>query len=143
MDDLSFVVKNRRSITQIFNYAIVGLVSNFAGYMVYLLITYLGSTPKITMTILYGVGAAVGFWGNRNLTFAHNGSLLGAGVRYVLAHCLGYFINLAILVVMVDKLGYAHQLVQAIAILVVAAFLFLIFKFFVFTDIDVSNTEEQ
>jgi len=111
--------------------------------MVYLLITYFGATPKITMTLLYGVGAAVGFWGNRKLTFAHNGSLVGAGVRYVMAHCLGYFINLAILVVLVDKLGYAHQLVQAIAILVVAVFLFLAFKFFVFTDFNVSNTGEQ
>lgn len=143
MDDLSFVVKNRRSITQLFNYALVGIVSNCAGYMVYLLITCLGSTPKITMTLLYGVGAAVGFWGNRKLTFAHKGSLAGAGVRYVMAHCLGYFINLAILIVMVDKLGYAHQLIQAIAILVVAAFLFLAFKFFVFTDLNVSNTREQ
>lgn len=143
MDDLSFVVKNRRSITQLVNYALVGIVSNFAGYMVYLLITCLGATPKITMTLLYGVGAAVGFWGNRKLTFAHKGSLVGAGVRYVMAHCLGYFINLAILIVMVDKLGYAHQLIQAIAILVVAAFLFLSFKFFVFTDLNVSDTGEQ
>lgn len=143
MDDLSFVVKNRKSITQLFHYAIVGLVSNFAGYAVYLLLTYLGSTPKMTMTLLYGVGAAVSFWGNRKLTFAHKGGLVGAGVRYVMAHCLGYLINLAILVVMVDKLGYAHQLVQAIAILVVAAFLFLAFKFFVFTDLNVSNMGEQ
>jgi putative flippase GtrA len=95
------------------------------------------------MTLLYGVGAAVSFWGNRKLTFAHNGSLAGAGARYVMAHCIGYLINLTILIVMVDKLGYAHQLVQAIAILIVAAFLFLAFKFFVFTDLIVSNTGEQ
>jgi len=57
---------------------------------------------------------------------------MGAGVRYVIAHCIGYLLNLSILIVFVDKLGYAHQWVQAIAIFVVAAFLFLAFKVFVF-----------
>jgi putative flippase GtrA len=143
MDDLSFVVNNRRTITQLFRYAIVGFASNFAGYIVYLLITSLGFTPKITMTVLYGVGATVGFWGNRNLTFAHKGNLMGTIFRYVMVHCLGYFMNLAILIIWVDKLGYAHQFVQAIAIVVVAAFLFLTFKLFVFTDLNVDNTRKQ
>lgn len=57
---------------------------------------------------------------------------MGAGVRYVIAHCIGYLLNLSILIVFVDELGYAHQWVQAIAIFVVAAFLFLAFKVFVF-----------
>ena len=142
MDDLPLVAKNRSSVSQLFRYAIVGLANNIAGYMVYLLITYLGATPKISMTLLYTVGATVGFWGNRRLTFAHQGSVLGAGVRYLIAHCFGYLINLAILIVLVDQLGYAHQWVQAIAIFVVAAFLFLAFKFFVFPDRDVSNKEQ-
>lgn len=142
MDDLPLVAKNRSSVSQLFRYAIVGIANNIAGYMFYLLITYLGATPKITMTLLYAVGAAVGFWGNRKLTFAHQGSVLGAGVRYLIAHCFGYLINLAILLVLVDQLGYAHQWVQAIAIFVVAAFLFLAFKFFVFPDRDVSNKEQ-
>jgi putative flippase GtrA len=143
MSDLPFVGKNKGPTRQLFNYAIVGVASNFAGYLVYFLITYLGATPKITMTLLYIAGAAVGFWGNRKLTFAHKGSLLGTGLRYIIVHCCGYFINLAILVVMVDKLGYAHQWIQAIAIFVVAAFLFLAFKFFVFTDIATSNKGKQ
>lgn len=142
MSDLPLVAKNRSSVSQLFRYAIVGIANNATGYMVYLLITYLGATPKISMTLLYAVGATVGFWGNRKLTFAHQGSVLGAGVRYLIAHCFGYLINLAILLVLVDQLGYAHQWVQAIAIFVVAAFLFLAFKFFVFPDRDVSNKEQ-
>ena len=139
MNDLPLVAKYRSSVSQLFRYGIVGLASNALGYMVYLLITYLGASPKITMTLLYAVGATVGFWGNRKLTFAHEGSVLGAGVRYLIAHCFGYCINLAILLVGVDQLGYAHQWVQAVAIFVVAAFLFITFKFFVFPDMNVSN----
>jgi len=123
---------NRRSVRQLICYGLVGIVSNLAGYVAYVLFTYLGATPKITMTFLYGIGVAVSFWGNRTFTFAHKGHLLRVGVRYVLAHCCGYSINFLILTVLVDQLGYPHQWVQAAAIIVVASILFLMFKFFVF-----------
>ena len=88
------------------------------------------------MTILYCVGATIGFIGNRKLTFSHQGNVLGSGLRYLIAHSTGYLINLAILIVFVDQYGYSHQWVQAIAIVVVAGFLFLAFRFFVFTRPD-------
>lgn len=117
---------------QLTRYAFVGLASNLAGYLVYLLLTYLGTTPKLTMTALYAAGATIGFFGNRTLTFEHRGGVLSAGFRYLLAHVLGYLLNLVILVVFVDSLGYPHQAVQAVAIFVVAAMLFVLFKAFVF-----------
>lgn len=134
MTDEILIIKTRKSITQLIRYAFVGLLSNVAGYLFYLALTYLGGTPKVTMTLLYGVGAAVGFFGNRSLTFEHQGSIMGAGVRYVIAHSFGYLINLSILIVFVDTLGYAHQWVQANAIFMVAVFLFLAFKIFVFPE---------
>ena len=144
MIDFSGDINRRRSVIQLFHYGLIGIASNLAGYIIYLLVTYLGATPKMTMSLLYGVGAVIGFLGNRKLTFAHKGSLLGAGVRYVIAHCFGYVINLVILIVMVEELGYPHQWVQAIAIFIVAAFLFLVFKFFVFRNpsfLDVGGDE--
>lgn len=128
------IKKIQRSSKQLFNYSIVGLVNNSVGYAVYLLMTYLGATPKLTMTLLYCVGATIGYTGNRNLTFAYEGNVFGSSVRYFIAYYLGYCINLAILVVFVDKLDYAHQWIQAIAIFVVAGFLFIALKFFVFMD---------
>ena len=138
-DNLFVAEIKRNSLSQLFYYGLVGVVSNFAGYMIYLLLTYLGTTPKITMTFLYAVGATIGYIGNRNLTFVHKGSHLASGIRYVIAHLVGYSINLGILFVFVDEFGYAHQIVQAIAIFVVAAFLFVAFKFFVFTDLPTSS----
>lgn len=134
MINLPAAERTRGSLSQLTRYAFIGIVSNLAGYLAYLLITYLGVAPKSAMTLLYGVSAAIGYVGNRNLTFAHEGSLLGSGIRYFGAHCFGYCINLALLIIFVDKFGYAHQLVQAIAIFVVAGFLFTAFKFFVFQD---------
>jgi putative flippase GtrA len=135
-------LKNRKSTIQLFRYGLVGIASNLAGYMLYLLITQLGFQPKLVISLLYPLGATIGFWGNRTLTFTDKGCLIGTGVRYILAHCLGYLINLTILIVLVDKLGYAHQWAQAIAIFIVAAFLFLLFKFFVFRKSALSKTAD-
>jgi putative flippase GtrA len=121
----------QRPVVQLARYGLVGLASNLSGYLVYVLITYWGSEPKRTMTLLYIVGASIGYFGNRQWTFAHKGGL-GAGGRYLIAHLLGYLINLLLLLTFVDRLGYSHQWVQAVAIFVVAGFLFLAFKYFVF-----------
>jgi len=110
------------------------VATNFLGYFVYLLITYCGVEPKVLITFMYPIGAAVGFFGNRQWAFAHKGSLLSSGARYFIAHLCGYLINLFILLTFVDRLGYPHQLVQAVAIFVVAGFLFLAFKYFVFPE---------
>ena len=120
------------SLRQFVRYGLIGIAINLAGYLLYLIVTFLGATPKITMSLLYIAGATAGYWGNRKLTFMHRGSMLASGTRYMLAHGLGYLINLAILMVFVDRFGYAHQWVQAVAIFVVAGYLFLAFKFFVF-----------
>jgi len=120
------------SASRLLRFGLVGIASNIAGYLVYLLLTGIGGTPKLTMTVLYGVGATIGFIGNREFTFAHQGSVFKAVIRYILTQCVGYLINLVILIVMVDHLGYSHQWVQAVAILVVAMYLFLAFRYFVF-----------
>ncbi|MGA9666224.1 MAG: GtrA family protein [Gallionella sp.] len=122
----------KRSSGQLVRYGLVGIASNLSGYLVYLLITYWGGGPKVTMTLLYIVGASVGFYGNRQWTFAHKGAVLKSSSRYFVAHFFGYLINLFILLTFVDELGYPHQWVQAAAVLVVAGFLFVVFKYFVF-----------
>jgi len=117
---------------QLFRYALVGALSNVASFFMYLAVTWLGASPKVSMSLLYCVSAAIGFLGNRSITFAHNGNLMKTGARYVFAHSLGYLLNFCLLIIFVDSLGYPHQWVQAIAIFVVAGFLFLAFKIFVF-----------
>lgn len=117
---------------QLIRYGLVGIVSNLTIYFVYLLITYLGVEPKKAMTLVYIVGASIGFIGNRKWTFAHRGDSSSAALRYVLAHLFGYLLNFLILFTFVDRLGYAHQWVQAVAIIIVAGFLFIVFKYFVF-----------
>ena len=119
---------------QLIRYGLVGVISNATIYFVYLLITYLGVEPKTAMTLVYFVGTVIGFIGNRKWTFAHRGVSSSAALRYVLTHLFGYLINLLILLTFVDHLGYAHQWVQIAAIIIVAGFLFVVFKYFVFCE---------
>ncbi len=136
-------INKQHAVLQLIRYGIVGIVCNLIGYAIYLLITQSGLSPKTAMSILYLLSATISFWGNRQYTFAHQGNQLGAGARYFIVHCIGYLINLSILVVMVDILEFAHQWVQAMAIFIVAGFLFLALKFFVFRTPDhaIQHTE--
>lgn len=124
----------RTSAGQLLRYGLLGLATNIAGFLVYLLVTHLGAPPEATMSFFYVIGAIMGFWGNKRLTFAHQGGALASGMRYVLAHAVGYCLNLSLLLIFVGKLGYPHQWVQGAAILIVAGYLFLAFKFFVFAN---------
>ena len=118
----------------LFRYVLIGVVNNLLGYLAYLLLTYWGVDHKVAMTILYLFGATLGFFSNRQWAFAHQGSILASAFRYCVAHFCGYLTNLVLLVMFVDKLGYPHQLVQAAAIIIVAGFLYIMFKLFVFRD---------
>lgn len=124
-----------KSFIQLFHFGIVGITTNLLVYIVYFLMTnYWGTSPKITMSFLYCFGVVASFMGNSKLTFAHKGNLIGSGVRFLLAHFFGYLINLMMLLVMVDTLGYSHFKVQAMAIVIVAALLFVMCKLFVFPN---------
>jgi len=126
------VTVKSRALQQLLRYGIIGVATNASMYGAYLLLTTMGVESKTTMTLLYLVGASIGFVGNRQWAFEHNGPLLGTGRRYLLAHFSGYLLNLILLITFVDVLGFQHQLVQAIAIGIVAGFLYLLFKYYVF-----------
>lgn len=117
---------------QLIRYGLVGTLSNLIIYAIYLMITYIGVDPKVAMTLLYIIGASIGFVGHRKWTFVHRGNLSSAALRYAIAHLFGYMLNFLILFIFADQLGYAHQGVQALAIVIVAGFLFIVFKYFVF-----------
>ncbi len=119
---------------QLIYYGLVGVATNFVAYCIYLVITHLGVEPKRAMTLVYVIGASIGFIGNRKLTFSHRGDAFHSAIKYAFAHLAGYLLNFLILFIFVDKLGYIHQAVQAAAIIVVAGFLFIIFKYYVFHE---------
>lgn len=124
--------KHNKHLGQLIRYAIVGLASNLAGYLIYLLLTALVLPPKLAMTLLYTTGALIGFFGNRRFTFRHQGSLARATLAYIIVHTVGWMMNYALLHTFSDQMGFPHQLVQAVAIFIVAAYLFVAMRYIVF-----------
>lgn len=120
-----------KSFTQLFRYALIGIVLNTLGFVLYYFLTSTGFKPKITMTVLYGVGVIIGFYVHK-FTFSYGGSVFEAVVRYGITHLFGYLLNLLILVIFVDVYEFSHTIVQGVAIFIVTVFTFLSSKFIVF-----------
>jgi putative flippase GtrA len=95
-------------------------------------ITYLGTQPKVAMTVLYIAGVSISFFFNKNWTFKHKGSVSSTFVNYILVYACGYFLNLAGLYFFVDKLGFRHEWVQGVLIFLIALLLYAAQKSIVF-----------
>ncbi len=117
---------------QFIKYSIIGILTNLIGYLGYLLFTDLGADPKVVISVMYPIGVLCGYFGNSNITFAEAKSDLLVSMKYLFIHILGYGLNLFLLYLFVDNLGYSHKIVQAVAIIIVAIFLYVSFKYFVF-----------
>jgi putative flippase GtrA len=122
--------KNKKH--QFVRYVIVGIASNLVGYMTYLFLTLHFVGPKIAMTLVYLAGASFGYLGNRQWTFYYSGRVIPALIKYIIAQFSGYWLNFFLLYILVDQMSYPHQIVQLFAIFVVAGFLFIILKKYVF-----------
>ena len=121
-------------VGQFLRYAVVGLASNLLLYLAYLGLTQLGVGYKTAMTILYLTGVCLTFAFNRNWTFKHQGHYTRSFIAYVAVYAFGYVLNLAVLFLLVDRLGYPHQWVQGFMILFLAVLLFSLQKLLVFRN---------
>jgi putative flippase GtrA len=122
----------RGTVGLMLRYALVGFLVNASGYAIYLLATWLGAGPKATMSVLYPLGAAAGYIGHRRWAFGYRGTVLPSLSKYAGIHVAGYGLNFAMLAVLSDRLGYPHWFVQGLAIVVVALFLFVSFRYVAF-----------
>jgi putative flippase GtrA len=128
---------NKLLSQQLLRYAIAGFTNNGIAYIIYIGLAALLESPKIAMSMTYFGGMVVGFFLNRSWVFKNQNAQSGIAwtevIKYLMAHAGGYGLNYLILHYFVDVLGYPHPIVQAASILIVAAFLFTVFRYFVFS----------
>lgn len=124
---------SKQVVYQLIRYGIVGIATNLLGYGIYLLVTYLGVTPKVTVSIFYPIGVGISYLSHGKWTFDSGERTFMSFFKFILAHLFGYLTNLLLLFYFVDILVYPHQWIQLIAVFVVALQLFISFKFFVFS----------
>jgi len=113
-------------------FALVGIASNAALFLLYLVMTQLGMGHKLAATLAYGLGVLQTFVFNRSWSFRHRGAAGPALGRYVVVYAAGYVLNMAALVLLVDRAQLPHEWVQGIVIIVLAVLLFVLQKAWVF-----------
>lgn len=113
-------------------FAAVGLASNAALYLVYLILASGPLGAKTAMTVAYVLGVLATFTVNRRWTFGAAGARGPALARYVAVYALGYGLNWIGLHLLVDRGGWPHAGVQAGMIGVVAVVSFLLQRSWVF-----------
>jgi putative flippase GtrA len=117
---------------ELIRYGIVGITSNASIYLLYLALTALGMEPKVAMSLLYVMGILQTFVFNKSWTFRYAGPRHSALWRHVVLYVVGYLIQLLLLILMVDTLGWRHEWVMAGVVLLMSAFFFLGQKYWVF-----------
>jgi len=113
-------------------FSLVGMSTNLLGYVFYVILTFFGMRPEIAVSLLYPIGAIFGYYGNQKFTFKYSGSQWSSTLRYFLAHLGGYLINIFLLYTLVTFLNLPHAIVQALSICIVAIYLYIILKLYVF-----------
>lgn len=131
----NFITENKG---QIFRYGFIGLSLNIAMYVVYLMITEFYFSPFEAVFLLYPIGMLAGFYAHRRFTFKDNLNRTNfvAFIKYISAYILGFLLNLLLIYIFFEKLGYPHQLVQLSAIFTVALFIYVVMRLFVFPAVN-------
>ena len=131
---LLYMTKIPPNWIQFIRFSVVGLTANISTFFLYLLFTRLGFEPKLVMTVLYLFSAIFCFLCHWLWVFTNDQKLVAASSKYLITQIIGYLINLLLLIIFADWLGYPHQLVLVIGIICVAGFLFFSQKHYVFSS---------
>jgi putative flippase GtrA len=115
-------------------YASIGLLLNAALYVAYLGLTRTLMGREMAMSVTYAVGVLTGFALNRRITFRYRCRNLDALLRYIVVYIIGYLINLTSLWLLVGRAGLPHEFVQGGIISILPAILFILQKYWVFSD---------
>jgi putative flippase GtrA len=113
-------------------YLAVGTLTNVTGYALYILMTAFGLPAMTAMSMVYTLACLLGFALNRSWTFRNKTRNQSVFARYVSMQIVGYFTNVTLLMIFYHGFGLPHQSVQLFALVIVAAELYLLSKYFVF-----------
>jgi len=116
-------------------YLAVGATVNGLGYVAYLVLTVLGFSPYLAVTILLPLSLFAAFRGHARFTFTVEHRDRPMAARYLVVTLIGYVTNLVLLNVLIELLGIPHQLAQLIVMALIVPVMFVILRRVVFTQI--------
>lgn len=116
----------------IIRFAIVGIISNLILYALFLCLIFICVSNILSMTICYVLGVCQTFYFNKKWSFKNSGPILSSFLCYVVLYLSGYILNIISIYLLVSILGFNIIYIQAINIIVLALYLFLVQRFLIF-----------
>ena len=111
-------------------------------YLGYLGATALAISPVWSISLIYPVAVGVSYFLNRRFTFQSSRGHRESTWRFLLAHTSGYLLNVGRLFVFTHFTLIDHRVAEALVIVTVGMFLFVVLRVFVFPiDDDVDDGE--
>lgn len=123
----------RRTVPQSLRFIVVGVLNNLGGYLLYIAVTWAGVDPKLTVAMFYPVAVLINYLTHARYSFDSRGDHGRRLPRYIVVYMLALLVNLGMLALFHDRMGFRHEFVQFAAFGVVGTFLFFSMKFFVFS----------
>ena len=111
-------------------------------YLVYLGATALSISPVLAISVIYPFAVGASCLVNRRFTFQSSRGHRESTWRFLLAHTSGYLLNVGLLWVFTRFTLIDHRVAEALVIVTVGMFLFVVLRVFVFpNDDDVDDGE--
>ena len=116
---------------QIIRFGVIGVVSNGALYVLYLLLAHLAFPVLVAMTLTFAAGVVLSWLLNGLITFRAR-LTRRSGMRMIMVYAGAYVTNLALLWLAVQVWSMPHQVVQLAIMAMLAVALFFLQKYWVF-----------
>jgi putative flippase GtrA len=95
-------------------YLLVGCVNTIVGLgVIFACMSLMGMSNVRSNAVGYAVGVGVSFMLNKGWTFAHDGPMVPAFLRFAAVLCIAYAANLLAVIVLVDQFGLNRFVAQA------------------------------
>ncbi|SMQ68501.1 Putative flippase GtrA (transmembrane translocase of bactoprenol-linked glucose) [Agreia sp. VKM Ac-1783] len=129
---------DRRSLAKtlwhspVLRFGAIGGLNNLLSYGIFVALTRAGMPSIGAATITYATGMVVSYLANRTFTFRHSGNTRRSVLQFIVVNIAGYALNVAILALFVELIGWNALVVQLGAIVIVATGIYLGMRFWVF-----------
>ena len=122
-------------------FVIVGLISNGVLLALFVVLSYAGAAGAVAALIVYAVGLTGSYVANRAWSFGSARRHQVAVKRYLVAHSIGATFQVSVQCIFHEILGFSAVLVQIGGMAVLVIILFLLFEYYVFSDVRLANMQ--
>ena len=121
------------ALNQLIKYSSVGILTNAIGYILYIFVSnFIGLNPPIAAILCGFAVIGLSYHLNTNYTFNSKNKGLESAMSYLILYLSAIFLNSFMIFVFSNILGFAHEIIAAISLMVISLSLFLIQKFYFF-----------